>query len=137
MSESTVKVEEGTLVGYRVQGAQRNRDGSELEGPRVFLVFKYPLERVEAHLGTFARLIKRDRVIKFTELRFIEQLEFEALKDPTPADRARLKDPLGTFPAADKNGHDAGKAREVVAGDKQPGPELVTSGGPKKRGKRT
>jgi len=29
MSESTVKVEEGTLVGYRVQGAQRNRDGSE------------------------------------------------------------------------------------------------------------
>jgi len=107
MSESTVKVEEGTLVGYRVQGAQRNRDGSELEGPRVFMVLKFPLERIEAHLGTFARLIKRDRVIKFLEMRFIEQLELEALKDTTPLDEKRIKDPLGTFPAGAKNGHAA------------------------------
>lgn len=107
MSESTVKVEEGTLVGYRVQGAQRNRDGSELEGPRVFMVLKFPLDRVEAHLGTFARLIKRDRVIKFLEMKFIEQLELEALKDTTPVDPKRVTDQLGTFPAAGKNGHAA------------------------------
>ena len=129
MSESTVKVEEGTLVGYRVQGAQRNRDGSELEGPRVFMVFKFPLERIEAHLGTFARLIKRDRVIKFLEMKFIEQLEFESLKDKAPADRSKVTDPLGTFPA-DNNGHDADKAKDVLAGAK---PELVTSPGAKKK----
>jgi hypothetical protein len=107
MSESTLKIEEGTVVGYRVAGAQRNRDGSELEGPRVFIVMKYPLDRVEAHLGTLARLIKRDRVVKFTEFRFVEQLELEALRDTTPADPKRIKDPLGTFPASAKNGEHA------------------------------
>jgi hypothetical protein len=108
MSESTVKIEEGTVVGYRVQGAQRNRDGSELEAPRVFIVLKYPLDRVEAHLGTLARLIKRDRVIKFLEMKFIEQLELEALKDTTPVDPKHIKDPLGTFPATPWNGSGSG-----------------------------
>jgi hypothetical protein len=111
MSESTVKVEEATLVGYRVQGAQRNRDGDELEGPRVLVVLKFPLARVEAHLGTFARLIKRDRVIKFLEMKFVEQLELEALKDTTPVDPKRIKDPLGTFPAAAANGHGSSPPR--------------------------
>jgi hypothetical protein len=104
MSESTIKVEEGTIQTYTVRAAQRNRDGSELEGPRIFVTIKFPLERVEAHLGTLARLIKRDRVIKFLEMKFIEQLELEAIRDTTPVDPKHIKDPLGTFPKSEKNG---------------------------------
>lgn len=129
MSESKIRIEEGSVQGYTVRGAQLNRDGSVLEGARVFITLKYPLDRVEAHLGTFARLIKRDRVVKFLEMSFIEQLELMAIKDETPADQKRVKDPLGTFPA-DKNGHDAGKAKDVLAGAKS---ELATSPGAKKK----
>ena len=109
MSESKLRVEEASIQGYTVRGAQLNRDGAVLEGPRVFLTLKVPLDRIEMHLGTIARLIKRDRVVKFLDMAFIEQLELEALKDTVPVDPKRIKDPLGTFPVAAKNGNGHGK----------------------------
>ena len=106
MAESTIKLEDGTIQQITVKGPQLNRDGAVLEGARAFITVKVPLDGsgVEAHLGTFTRLIKRDRQIKFIDFRFIEQLELEALKDTTPLDPAKLHDPLGSFPAIAKNG---------------------------------
>lgn len=134
MSESTIKLEDGTIQQITVKGPQLNRDGAVLEGARAFITVKVPLDGsgVEAYLGTFTRLIKRDRQIKFIEFRFIEQLELEALKDRSPNNGERVSDPLGTFP---KNGHDSARNTATMTEHVQK-VELVGSGTTTKRAKK-
>jgi hypothetical protein len=103
--ESRILIDEVTLRSFHPKAARVNLDNIEIEAPRMILTFEVEVDRVAGEMNRLTRIFRKRNAVKLS-LDFVEQLELRKnLEEVDP--RARLTDPLGTMPAAARNGEHA------------------------------
>lgn len=94
-AQSPILIDEATLASFHPKQGRRNLQGEELTAPEMFVAFTCEVDRISAHMNALTRLFRKNGAVRL-RIEFVEQMELPRLAEVDP--RARLKDPLGTFP---------------------------------------